>query len=285
MNYLVNIANIIIKLELVNDQDILPMASRFFLSNGGKPDITIQVNVVKNVNNSKRLIPDVQTSAWTMANIDGQKKFEFLDNGITTAQMLVNEDYTQITLDISRSSLHDIMPPIYVMVPIISGFLLLKRNGFFIHGALVRINGQGVLLTGKSGAGKSTLSSLFNACGHKKIGDDRLILTQSTNGRTVAYSTPFDLKMESLVNESCEIHSILFLEHSADEFNSITKFENKEAINKIIYTNFLPLFAMDKFADHVAMCYEILRSIPMFSYAFIPNTSSVFFLNEMLNKC
>lgn len=130
MNYLVNIANIIIKLELVNDQDILPMASRFFLSNGGKPDITIQVNVVKNVNNSKRLIPDVQTSAWTMANIDGQKKFEFLDNGITTAQMLVNEDYTQITLDISRSSLHEIKPiiQIYPISPVFSRFM-----GFFFY--------------------------------------------------------------------------------------------------------------------------------------------------------
>lgn len=284
MKYLVNVANINVELEYIDGQDVIPTASRFFISDAGKPDIIIKINVMEKVNILNCIIPDIQTSAWNMANIQEKKRFEFLDKGITIAQMLVNEDYTKICLDISRSSLHDIMPPIFVMAPILSGYLLLNRKGFLFHGALVRLNGQGVILTGKSGAGKSTLSRLFSECGYAKIGDDRLILRTFGDGKVVAYSTPFDLKMQSWVNDSCTVSSIMFLEHSTDEYNYVAKMESKDAINKIIYTNFLPFFAMDKLGEHVAMCYEMLKNIPMFNYAFVPNISSVSFVEKIFNE-
>lgn len=284
MKYLVNVANINVELEYIDGHDVMPTASCFFTSNAEKPDIIIKVNVMEIVNISNHVIPDIQTSAWSMTNIQEKKSFEFFDKGITIAKMLVNEDYTQICLDISRSSLHDIMPPIFVMVPIISGYLLLNREGFLFHGALVRLNGRGVILTGKSGAGKSTLSRLFSECGYEKIGDDRLILRMHRDGNVVAYSTPFDLKMNSWVNDSCTVSSIMFLEHSPDEYNYVTKMEGKEAVNKIIYTNFLPFFAMDKFGEHVAMCHEMLKDIPMFNYAFVPTISSVSFVEKIFNE-
>ena len=283
MKYLVNVANINIELEYIDDWEVMPTASLFFISNVGKPDIKVKINIMERIYISNNGKPDVQTSAWNMTNIQEKKRFDFLDKGIAIAQMMVSEDYTNICLDISRSSLHDIMPPIFVMVPIISGYMLSNCKGMFFHGALVRINGHGLILTGKSGAGKSTLSRLFSECGYTKIGDDRLILRIGENGKIVAYSTPFDLKMNSWVNDSCTVSSIMFLEHSTDEYNYIIKIDSREAINKIIYANFLPLFAMDKFRDHVAMCHDVLKDVPVYNLTFVPNSSSVSFCERMLN--
>ncbi len=48
----------------------------------------------------------------------------------------------------------------------------LSRNNVTIHGTLVRVGGEGILLVGKAGIGKSTTALKYLADGHQLVADD-----------------------------------------------------------------------------------------------------------------
>lgn len=58
------------------------------------------------------------------------------------------------------------------------GLLAHQRGMLPLHGALVRVNGRGIVLTGPTGAGKSTLALWLARHGHAVFGDDLCVLTQ-----------------------------------------------------------------------------------------------------------
>lgn len=164
--------------------------------------------------------------------------------------------------------------------------MLNKKSGILFHGSLVNIDGNGVIFTGKSGAGKSTLSELFVSSGYKKIGDDRLILTIDRQGRNVwAYSTPFDLKLSSWVNEKISLKQLVCLSHSKNGENNVCKLNTLQSILPLILTNFLPLFATKYIDIHFQIYKEILQDILLFDYSFVPNETSVKYLIKELNAC
>ena len=65
-------------------------------------------------------------------------------------------------------------------------YLFDDENYAVLHGAVVGINGRGVLISGLSGSGKSTLSGLCLSMGADFIGDDRIAI-ERVNDKTFAY--------------------------------------------------------------------------------------------------
>ena len=137
--------------------------------------------------------------------------------------------------------MHDVLPPLYVMNIILSGYMTLNRKGFIFHGALVEMNGFGIVLTGESGAGKSTLSELLSQKGYRKVGDDRLILAfNKGNSETICYSTPFDYKRSLGVASCLKVMAIIKLAHANDAENRIVGLDTHNSLVRLIISNLLP---------------------------------------------
>lgn len=66
--------------------------------------------------------------------------------------------------------------------------LLIKNNGFIIHGSAIEKNHKGIVFAGKSGAGKSTIVSLLKK-NYKVLGDDSVIIRKN-RGEYYLYQTP-----------------------------------------------------------------------------------------------
>jgi len=110
---------------------------------------------------------------------------------------------------------------------------LLRYDGMLVHSSVIVMNGKAYLFSGKSGVGKSTHTGLWL----REFGDKVYILNEDkpavrkTDGRYIAYGTPWSGKTNTNVNEKAEIGGIVFLGQS--EANSIRKVDAKEAFTSL----------------------------------------------------
>ena len=283
MKYDLLIEGIVIRLIYSGEVPVAPYAAASFLTESREADIVLNIDVVKKVDKKPMSHIDVRTSAWEMMKDIQGIFYNIYNKEKLKAVLFITYDYTQGTLEIAEDELHDIIPPLHVMFPVLSGFLMKRNKGFFFHGSFVKIGKKGVILTGESGAGKSTLSDLLKSSGFEKIGDDRLILTLDVQEKSVlCHSTPFDLKLNNWVNMFYKVDAILRLSHSVNDSNCLKKQNMNERIGSLIFMNFLPLFMKDDLAKHFNLCEDILSKILLYDYSFVPDNTSVKYLVDNL---
>ncbi len=88
--------------------------------------------------------------------------------------------------------------------------LLIKNNGFLLHGSAVAKNSMAYIFTGHSGAGKSTIMKLLSSC-YKSLGDDSVIIKKENN-KFYLYQTPlFEKNWLDKDYKKYEIKGIYFL--------------------------------------------------------------------------
>jgi len=100
-------------------------------------------------------------------------------------------------------------------------FSAVQRGGFWIHGALIECEGQGVILAGPSGAGKTTASGRVPENWHAHS-DDAALVVRDTQGRFWAHPWPNPGSLFFKETQSCDVphavslRGIFFLEQSAE---------------------------------------------------------------------
>lgn len=275
------IAGITIRLEYSKSVEVLPSASVPFLTKTEKTDIFIHIDVTSQLDRIPMSDSVVYTSAWEMKNEISGMQYNFYDKSRIIANLFVTYDYKQGNLRLLEGEFHDIIPPLHIIYPVLAGFLLRNKIGFFFHGSLVKVGEKGIVLTGESGAGKSTLSNLIETNGYEKIGDDRLILTlHMKNDSVLCHTTPFDMKLDKWVNRCCEVDTIISLSHSKDGVNHLCRRDMNGGMKRLILSNFLPLFVQDMLPKHFLLCDKIFSKILLYEYAFVPDNKCVKYLMD-----
>lgn len=117
--------------------------------------------------------------------------------------------------------------------------LMLDYDTFFFHSAVVELNGDGYIFTGKSGAGKSTHAMLWQKyLGADVINGDKPLF-RLIDGKFYAYGNPWSGKEGLHKNSRVEVKAAAFIEQSSE--NSIAPISSAEVLTKLfnqaIYVN------------------------------------------------
>ncbi len=113
---------------------------------------------------------------------------------------------------------------------------IIKYDAMLIHSSAVEYNGKAFLFSARSGVGKSTHTALWRKVfGNdvKMINDDKPVVRIS-NGKAVAYGTPFDGGSGIANNISAPLGAVVFIERG--EKNSIRKAETSEIIKNLYFS-------------------------------------------------
>ena len=136
--------------------------------------------------------------------------------------------------------------------------IIIKEQGFLIHGAAIEVMGTGVIFLAKSGVGKSTHALLWQKLLGNKMqfinGDKPLVRIYGE--KVIVYGTPWAGKEKMHTNKCVELKKVCFIERSdVNECFSVSKGEFLEKLMEQIYIprntdNFLMLLdLLSKFTD------------------------------------
>lgn len=118
--------------------------------------------------------------------------------------------------------------------------VLLSYSCVLLHSSAIEIDGVGYLFLGKSGTGKSTLSEfcIRQFPNSRIINGDKPFIRVSEDGTVRAYGTPWCGKENYQVNDSVEIHWLVFL--TQGERNSLQTISKEEAMIRILHQINIP---------------------------------------------
>ena len=195
-----------------------------------------------------------------------------------TGQLLSNTDFTNVNLWLPferRMSLehdgyvHYNGDPSLRLVVWARG----SREGYcYMHGALVVLDGNYILLAGSSGSGKTTLSGLVRDQGGTCLTEEDPFIS-CLDEVVEAHTTPWPGMSGPPAPFSGKLHSVFYLRHG--ERNDIRLLSSRESSQQLLEHsrtfNWLPDMlpaAMDLF-NHVAL------TVPCYDFGFVPDQTAV----------
>ena len=110
---------------------------------------------------------------------------------------------------------------------------------FFMHSAVVEVDGYAYAFTAKSGVGKSTHCALWlkNIPGARVVNGDKPLVRLEEDGTLTAFGTPWNGKECWGNNISAPLAAVCFIERG--ETNTIRTVEEGEAIDRLIHQLYL----------------------------------------------
>lgn len=114
-------------------------------------------------------------------------------------------------------------------------------GGFFLHAALLSVDGVGVAITARSGVGKSTHAALWRdmlADRCSILNGDKPLFRRGDDGHFYGYGTPFAGKEGWHKNASVRIGAVLLLERA--EVDSMTPLAPQEAFPALYAATLTP---------------------------------------------
>lgn len=139
---------------------------------------------------------------------------------------------------------------------------LIKMGGIMLHSSCVEKDGAAYLFSAKSGTGKSTHTHLWlkHLSNTRILNDDKPAIMYS-EGRWLAYGTPFSGKTDENINTSAPVRAIIFIERG--EKNCVKPMEKSEAVGKILSQTVRPF---DKTSAEMMLetVDALLKEIPIF---------------------
>lgn len=144
-----------------------------------------------------------------------------------------------------------------------------------IHSSVISYSGKSVLFLGESGTGKSTHTRLWreNIVGARLLNDDSPIIRVLSDGRVVAYGSPWSGKTPCYVNECYPLAGCVRL--SQAPYNQIRQLSVIEAY-AAIHPSCPPDFAYDdNLYDGISDTINaILSCVPVYHLACLPNAEA-----------
>lgn len=141
-----------------------------------------------------------------------------------------------------------------------------KFDAFWVHAAIVGMNGAAYGFTGPSGYGKSTHAHLWlDVFGDeaKIINGDNPIIRKK-DGAFFAYGTPFGGKHGEFVNTGLPLKGYCFLKHG--ETNRIEPMDKKDARNRILTDMFdFHILRKRNFSQIISLVEEFVDTVPMYT--------------------
>lgn len=141
---------------------------------------------------------------------------------------------------------------------------VLPFDAFFVHAAVVEVEGRAYAFSATSGTGKSTHISLWREHFGDRvtiINGDKPILRRGADGTFTAYGTPWCGKEGWNENRSAPLAAICFLERSAE--NYIRPLAPGEAVDRILQQLLRPKTAKEMDMT-LSLADSLLRTVPIF---------------------
>jgi hypothetical protein len=143
--------------------------------------------------------------------------------------------------------------------------VLAKRQGFFLHAAGMKINGQGLLFAGHSEAGKSTTVTLLKDEG-EILCDDRMIIRRWPAGFRV-HGTWSHGDVPNVSAAEAPLRAILFLEKA--KTNRLIPIEDPpEILKRILPLLIKPLVTADWWEKTLAVVEKLIGEVPAYRLQF-----------------
>ena len=135
---------------------------------------------------------------------------------------------------------------------------LLERNVFLMHGAVIAVNNNSFLFTGKSGTGKTTHIQKWidSVEGSFVVNGDKPLIAINDNG-VFACGTPWCGKERFGKNINVPLQSIVFMERSSENHIMPVSF-------KSIFTSFLEQIYQPEAAEKMKKTLELMKKTSEF---------------------
>lgn len=158
---------------------------------------------------------------------------------------------------------------------------LLEQNALLLHGAVINVNGAGIVFSGPSGVGKSTQAALWEEYRSARIiNGDRAILRQNEAGY-VAYGSPYAGSSGIYRNESVPVKAVVVLEQAKE--NALKKLTPREALTRL-YPEISGLrFDKQAVEQTTDLLLAMLPIVPVYLHRCVPGESAVLCLEKGLN--
>ena len=156
-----------------------------------------------------------------------------------------------------------------------------QANFVLCHGALVDIDGEGVIFLGDSGSGKSTLCDLLNTAKVTVIADDRFILDIAAGG-AVGFGTPWNIKNPQYCKNSCsEIKKVFILSHGNNQLKDVGN-NYHDMVYGVFPAMLFPSFmSLNKAVAKKIRYLNFIRTrCGIYSFAFKPDVSAISYIME-----
>ena len=137
-------------------------------------------------------------------------------------------------------------------------------NAFLVHGAALRVDNDGYLLTGPSGAGKTTHARLWKkvfADRMRIINDDKPILRIRDN-KIIAYGSPWSGKERWHNNLSAPLKAVIFV--NQDKENHIEPMNRAQSWDKMMNQTYRSTDA-ENMKKTLAFIDKMINVVPMYS--------------------
>ncbi len=141
---------------------------------------------------------------------------------------------------------------------------ILPYDAFFVHAAVVEVDGVAYAFSATSGTGKSTHISLWREYFPGQvtiINGDKPIVRRRGDGQFIAYGTPWCGKEGWNKNRSAPLGAICFIERSAENF--ITPLAPGDAVDRILGQLLHPKTAKEMDLT-LTLTDSLLRTVPIY---------------------
>jgi len=168
----------------------------------------------------------------------------------------------------------------YPLLEILYTKLLAAEDGILVHACAIQVAGKGLAFAGKSGAGKSTTARLWLQQGQGEVlCDDRVIIRKGSEGFRV-YGTPWHGDIPAVSPTSVPLRRLYFLRHS--EQCQLALLSPAAASSRLLQCVFATWWDPEGMASTLRFVEELVREVPCFELAFVPEPTAVDFVLEQI---
>ncbi len=168
----------------------------------------------------------------------------------------------------------------YPLILLLVSWRITYMQGLMLHACGVDARGQGIAFCGRTDAGKTTTARLWrDHDGVVVLNDDRVVVRPGGDGFTLL-GTPWYGDGKICANSRVPLNALLFLRHG--QANALETVGLGEAVGEVHASSVLPFYDAEAMDKAFATLNCLVQSVPTRAYQFVPDGSSVDFLQQTL---
>ncbi len=264
---LIKIANITIKLNTPSNPTLTTLLKEYIIENGNA-DVTIDVTVNNNIPLPTEEVYGPYKNFYYSKDEDGTLNTYSIPKGfdrcLLKCKLMCDEKTASIEIIDLTDAIVEFNLGEYILTSIGLVFikLILKHNGFVIHGSSISYNNNGIIFSAKSGTGKSTQVKLWmeNLENVILVNDDTPAVTFDDDC-VYLNGTPFAGTSGLNTNVKVPLKALVFIERATEPY--IEKLSFKDAIPR-----FMDEVKKSLVSDNISLCVDyaakLMEKVPIY---------------------